>query len=137
MKTAGIKLVVPNNAPDDIKKLVQDMGVDTQEREVIRTGSSASTVQAYKLAPVRLSKGKDKPEDLMSECELADAVFEDFDIDEGQLKGGFFSTEYTYQIICAGMKLYQAGYTKLQFITSPQKMVVLEHMNLDNNLGKY
>ena len=96
MQTAGIKLLVPDNAPDDIKKLVQDMGVDTQEREVIRTGSSASADLAYNLAPVRPNKGKDKPEDLMSECELSDAVFENFNIDEDQIKGGIFSTEYTY-----------------------------------------
>ena len=132
LQTAGIKLLVPDNAPDDIKKLVQDMGVDTQEREVIRTGSSASADLAYNLAPVRPNKGKDKPEDLMSDCPLADAVFDDFDIDEGQLKGGFFSTEYTYQIICAGMKLYHAGHAKLQWITSPQRMVAK-----NTNLAKY
>ena len=132
LQMAGIKLLVPDNAPDDIKKLVQDMGVDTQEREVTRHLSSASADLAYNLAPVRPNKGKDKPEDLMSDCPLADAVFDDFDIDEGQLKGGFFSTEYTYQIICAGMKLYHAGHAKLQWITSPQRMVAK-----NTNLAKY
>ena len=54
---------------------------------------------------------------------LSDAVFENFSIDEDQLHGGFFSMEYTYQIICAGMKLYHAEYKSLEYITSPAKMV--------------
>ena len=108
------------------------MGVTVQEREVIRTGSSAYTVQASTGAPVCPSKEKDKPEDLMSKCELSDAVFENIDIDGDQLKGGIFSTEYTYQIICAGMKLYQAGYKKLAFITSPANMA-----SKNTDLAKY
>ena len=132
LKWAGIQFVVPNNAPDEIKKLVQEMGVGVQSHEVSGTASSASTLPASTEAPVRQNKGKEKAEYLMEDCPLVDAVFDDFDIDKGQLKGGFFSTEYTYQIICAGMKLYHAGHTALQWITSPQKMV-----SKNNNLAKY
>ena len=132
MDAAGIQLLVPDNAPDDVKKLVRTMGVAVQEREVIRTESSASTVRASTGAPVRTMDEEDEEDSQMNECEISAAVFDNFDIDNNQVRGGFFSMEFTYQIICAGMKLYQAGYTKLQFITSPSKMVAK-----NTNLAKY
>ena len=132
LNAAGIQFVVPNNAPDDVKKLVQKMGVAVQEREVIRTESSASTVRASTGAPVRTMDEEDEEDSQMNECEISAAVFDHFDIDNNQVRGGFFSMEFTYQIICAGMKLYQLGYTKLQFITSPSKMV-----SKNTNLAKY
>ena len=132
LDAAGIQLLVPDNAPDDVKKLVRTMGVAVQEREVIRTESSASTVRASTGAPVRTMNEEDEEDGLMNECNISAAVFDNFDIDNGQVRGGFFSMEFPYQIICAGMKLYQAGYKKLEFITSPIKMV-----SKNTNLAKY
>ena len=132
LDAAGIQFLVPDNAPDDVKKLVRTMGVAVQEREVIRTESSASTVRASTGAPVRTMYEEDVEDSQMNECKISAAVFDNFDIDDDQVRGGFFSMEFTYQIICAGMKLYQAGYKKLEFITSPSKMV-----SKNTNLAKY
>ena len=119
LKETGVKLVVPNNAPADVKKLVEDMGMEMSAR-----ASSGSTLNASRRASAF--------NNVMENAQLADAVLDDVSINYNQVYGGTFSTEFTYQVICAGIQLYHKGYKDLDFVTSPQQMV-----RKNSNLGKY
>ena len=108
---AGVKLMIPDNAPAEIKKLVQEMKMETIEAE---------------------AKEASHKDNVMTAVELSEAVFEDFMLDPEALHGGYFSTGHTYQIICAGVQLFQKGKSQLSFVTSPQNMIRSNH-----NLGEY
>ena len=68
----------------------------------------------------------------MEDVELSETVFEDFTVDPSKLYGGYFTTGYTYQIICAGVQLYHKGRSQLAFVTSPEGMA-----RANQKLGEY
>ena len=127
LKEAGVKLVVPKNAPEDIKELVQ--GMDMGMSEIAQSGS---TLDASRGASVHQNEEEKEIDPWMDSIDLSDAVFEDSSITTNQLYGGIFSTEYTYQIICAGITLYHKGQGQLSTITSPDNMA-----KKNKNLGEY
>ena len=110
LRNAGVKLVIPDNAPAEIKKLAQQM-----KMEMIETAAR--------------DEEKNK---LMEDVELSEAVFEDFTLDRSKLHGGYFNTGHTYQIICAGVQLYHKGRSQLSFVTSPEGMA-----RTNQKLGEY
>ena len=107
---AGVKLMIPDNAPAEIKKLAQQMKMETIEAE---------------------ARDEDK-DDVMVDVELSEALFEDFTLDRSKLHGGYFNTGHTYQIICAGVQLYHKGRSQCAAVTSPERMI-----RSNQSLGEY
>ena len=83
---------------------------------------SGSTLDASRGASVHPNEEAKEKNNVMESVQLSDAVFDDFTSNYNQVYGGHVSTEYTYQIICAGIQLYHRGHSQLSFVTSPDHM---------------
>ena len=79
LKQAGVKLVVPNNAPVDIKNLVQDMDMGISE-----TASSGSTLILSRGASGCPSGKEQDHYFTMEDVQILDSVFKNFSVTHNQ-----------------------------------------------------
>ena len=118
LKSAGVKLVLPADAPEDIKNIVKEMDMEFVTHDNIANANVAPTTTDTTINPILPTTYREE-EHAITHVELNDDVFEDVNFSREQLQGGIFSSPYTYQIICAVKKLYQKNSDNLDFVTSP------------------